>query len=275
MSKFNPSDIPQWVSKIDCTWNEWKHTTTNPDHMTAVELTREILKSDDEDWRSWASQDKLRNAGRKTKKESALLAGHGIKKGNNPFKTGTKNKICGNKGCNNLVSRFRYYNPCYTAHWQKTEAVEDNAAVSSVPANVCAQTREKKLTNLKKKMAQMSNVKKSGRRSVLLAEATALLADVLGVVISGPFFKILLHNHFITEMFLKKIRRCKLRSKFSLFVLLHKRAKPAPPPCPRAHSARELKPYTPPLPSLSAYLVGYLISADIWKTYIGRYCFRD
>ena len=41
------------------------------------------------------------------------------------------------------------------------------------------------------------------------------------VVISGPFFLILLHNHIINK---KKIffRRCKLRSKFCLFFLLHK-----------------------------------------------------
>ncbi len=73
-----------------------KNAATNPEHMAAVQLTREILQSDDEDWKSWAlnftttqgdkpysvadlmekivSQDKLRTAGGKPKKESALLA---------------------------------------------------------------------------------------------------------------------------------------------------------------------------------------------------------
>jgi hypothetical protein len=41
--------------------------------------------------------------------------------------------------------------------------------------------------------------------------------ELEAVVISGVFFKILLHNHFITEFFFKKIRRCKSRSKFQLF----------------------------------------------------------
>ena len=97
-----------------------KHSThTNPEHMAAVQLTREILQSDNEDWRSWAlnftttqgdkpysvadlmekivSQDKLRTAGGKPKKESALLA---IKDGKARFKKKvTKPKICGNKAC--------------------------------------------------------------------------------------------------------------------------------------------------------------------------------
>jgi hypothetical protein len=126
------------------------------------------------------SQDKLRNAGRKTTKEMALLASHGIKNGDNLFKKGKKNKVCGNKGCNNRVTRFTFCKPCYSAHKKKSDTDEDSAALSSVPDNVRAQTREKKPSNLKKKMAQMSNIKKSGCRSVLLAEASALLADVLG-----------------------------------------------------------------------------------------------
>jgi hypothetical protein len=86
------------------------------------------------------NQDKLRNAGRKTTKETALLAGHGIKNGNNAFKNGKKNMKCGNKGCNNLVSKFRYCNPCYAAHKQKTEADEDTTAL-------CARADSRKEAN--------------------------------------------------------------------------------------------------------------------------------
>jgi hypothetical protein len=49
-----------------------------------------------------------------------------------------------------------------------------------VPDNVREQTREKALRKLKRKMAQMHNTKKSGRRDVLLAEADALLATAMG-----------------------------------------------------------------------------------------------
>ena len=53
-TKLNPSALNQWVSNIESTWSEWKNAATNPEHMAAVQLTREILQSDNEDWRSWA-----------------------------------------------------------------------------------------------------------------------------------------------------------------------------------------------------------------------------
>jgi hypothetical protein len=46
-------------------------------------------------------------------------------------------------------------------------------------------------------------------------------------VISGPFLKNLLHNHFITEFFKKtKSGEAKDSVIFPFFILLHKRAKP-------------------------------------------------
>ena len=73
----------------------------------------------------------------------------------------------------------------------------------------------------------------------------------LAVVISRAFIFLLLHNHIINKTKKIFLRRCKLRSKFSLFFLLHKRAKPLLPPYLLPHSPRELKPYTPPLSSRS------------------------
>jgi hypothetical protein len=35
---FNPSDIPQWISKIESTWTEWKNAAVDREHMAAVEL---------------------------------------------------------------------------------------------------------------------------------------------------------------------------------------------------------------------------------------------
>jgi hypothetical protein len=40
------------------------------------------------------------------------------------------------------------------------------------------QSHERKINNLKRKMAQISNVRNKGNREALLAEANALLADV-------------------------------------------------------------------------------------------------
>ena len=50
------------------------------------------------------------------------------------------------------------------------------------------------------------------------------------VVKTGPFISFLLHNHFITEIFLKKKSGdVNDEANFSLFILLHKRAKPILP----------------------------------------------
>ncbi len=65
------------------------------------------------------------------------------------------------------------------------------------------------------------------------------------VVVTGPFINFLLHNHFITENFLKKKSGdVNDEANFSLFILLHKRAKPILPP-PRANS----NPYPHPPPT--------------------------
>jgi hypothetical protein len=50
--KFTPSDPTGWVSMIEHAWNEWKNTVTDPDHLAALELIREILASDDDDWKA-------------------------------------------------------------------------------------------------------------------------------------------------------------------------------------------------------------------------------
>jgi hypothetical protein len=49
---FTPSNITKWVSTIEHAWAGWRNTVTNPEHMAAVELVREILSSDNEDWKT-------------------------------------------------------------------------------------------------------------------------------------------------------------------------------------------------------------------------------
>jgi hypothetical protein len=71
------------------------------------------------------------------------------------------------------------------------------------------------------------------------------------VVVTGPFIKNLLHNHFITEFFFKKKSgEANDEANFSFIILLHKRAKPALPPY-----LLPLPTYPPiPQPSPSAHL---------------------
>jgi len=97
---FTPSNITEWVSTVEHAWAGWRNTVTDPEHMAAVEVAREILSSDNEDWKTWAfsfatqqgdkpytvpdllekvvNQDNLLNAGGTKKKATALLAGHCI-----------------------------------------------------------------------------------------------------------------------------------------------------------------------------------------------------
>ena len=74
-------------------------------------------------------------------------------------------------------------------------------------------------------------------------------------MITGPFFIFFasqsLHNRFF---FIKKSGDVNDEGNFSFFILLHKRAKPLLPLTLSLTSARELKPYTPPLPSPSTHL---------------------
>jgi hypothetical protein len=45
---------PGLVSGVEHAWAGWRNTVTDPEHMAAVELVREILSSDNEDWKTWA-----------------------------------------------------------------------------------------------------------------------------------------------------------------------------------------------------------------------------
>jgi hypothetical protein len=40
---FTPSNITKWVSSVEHAWAGWRKTVTDPEHMAAVELVREIL----------------------------------------------------------------------------------------------------------------------------------------------------------------------------------------------------------------------------------------
>jgi len=56
-------------------------------------------------------------------------------------------------------------------------------------------------------------------------------------------------NHVINTKQIFFFLEIERQRNFPPLFLLHKLHNPTLPPCPRAHSARELKPYTPPLPS--------------------------
>ena len=69
---------------------------------------------------------------------------------------------------------------CFIPRTEKSAAEDDSAeeTLSQVPASVRTQNHERKINNLKRKMAQISNVRNKGKREALLADANALLVDV-------------------------------------------------------------------------------------------------
>ena len=152
-------------------WKSWAlniSTTQGDASYTVSDLMEKIVV-----------QDKLRTSGRKSSKETALFANAGNKKGNSP-KKGKKERKCATKGCNALVRRYKLCWPCFLATKKNSDNDEDAEAIASVPDKMRAQTRDKQLFKLKRKMAQMSKNKKSGIRQALLTKVTALLADVMG-----------------------------------------------------------------------------------------------
>jgi hypothetical protein len=126
------------------------------------------------------NQDKLLNAGGTKKKATALLAGHGnsrptFKPKNN--KKGKQKKRCATKDCKNIV-RVNFHKFCYSSCKEKSSAENESSALDDVPATVREQNHNRKLTSLKKKMAQISSVRNKSKREALLQQANALLADM-------------------------------------------------------------------------------------------------
>ena len=129
------------------------------------------------------NQDKLLNAGGTKKKATALLAGHGISRpAVNPKnnKKGKQKKRCATKDCKNIVKVHfhKFCDDCYSSRKEKSSAENESSALDDVPATVREQNHNRKLTSLKKKMAQMSSVRNKEKREALLQQANALLADM-------------------------------------------------------------------------------------------------
>jgi hypothetical protein len=195
----------KWISTVEHAWAGWRNTVTDPEHMAAVELVREILSSENEDWKTWVlsfattqgdkpytvadllgkvvNQDKLLNAGGTKKKATSLLAGHGISR---PIfkpkynQKGKQKKRCATKDCKNIVSVHfhKFCDDCYSSRKEKSSAENESSALDDVPATVREQHHNRNLTSLKKKMAQMSSVRNKQKRKALLQQANALLADM-------------------------------------------------------------------------------------------------
>ncbi len=109
----------------------------------------------------------------------------------------------------------------------------------------------------------MANTSDTRQESLLLAINSARTSTSschfrqllpMSVVISGPFFLILLHNHFITIFFKKKCGEAKDSVIFPFFFCFIRELTLYSPLVLALTHPRELKHYTPPLPSPSTHL---------------------
>ena len=74
------------------------------------------------------------------------------------------------------VHFHNFCDDCFSSRKEKSSAEHDSSALDDVPAAVREQNHNRKLTVLKKKMAQMSSVRNKAKREALLQQANALLA---------------------------------------------------------------------------------------------------
>ena len=131
------------------------------------------------------NQDKLLNAGGTKKKATALLAGHGLSRPTFKSKNGKKGKQkkrCATKDCKNLVKVHfhKFCDACFSSRKEKSSA-DDSSALDDVPDAVRENNHARKLSQLKKKMAQINSIKKKEREG-LLNEANALVATLENIV---------------------------------------------------------------------------------------------
>jgi hypothetical protein len=76
------------------------------------------------------------------------------------------------------VHFHKFCDECYSSRKEKSSAENESSALDDVPATVREQNHNRKLTVLKKKMAQLNSVKNKKKREALLHEANALLVDM-------------------------------------------------------------------------------------------------
>ena len=133
------------------------------------------------------NQDKLLNAGGTKKKATALLAGRGSVISRPAFKPkgskkGKQKKRCATKDCKKIVKVHfhKFCDACFSSRKEKSSA-EDSSALDDVPDAVRENNHPRKLSQLKKKMAQLNSIKKKEREG-LLNEANALVATLENIV---------------------------------------------------------------------------------------------
>jgi len=173
---FNTDDVDSWSAKLRHAWTSWQNAVSDPSHMAAVQILKGILDCPDTDWKSWAfqfsiaqgnspytveglldkvqQQDKLHRSGNK-QKPSALLA-NGVRKPGFKNKRTKTGGVCREKGCTRKTTgNFKFCDDCFAVRRART-----NNELADVPAKVRDAARNKKMQQLRSKMAQLNKKEK-------------------------------------------------------------------------------------------------------------------
>ena len=57
---FKQSNVSAWIVDLQHAWTTWHKSIKDPEHMSAVEITQQVIKCDDPDWKSWSLQYSLK-----------------------------------------------------------------------------------------------------------------------------------------------------------------------------------------------------------------------
>ena len=49
---FKQSNVSAWIANLQHAWNTWHNSIKDTEHMAAVEITQEVIKCDDPEWKT-------------------------------------------------------------------------------------------------------------------------------------------------------------------------------------------------------------------------------
>jgi hypothetical protein len=187
---FKQNNVSAWIADLQHAWNTWRNAIKDPEHMAAVEITQQVIKCDDPDWKSWALQyslkvgdaaytvdDFLEAVQRHDKmqthtKQKTPLALLGNPHGANKANKGTL-RLCANPGCKKKTPgpRLSLCNPCYR------ERQKNSAALARVPDSVRENNDQKRKDKLKQKFAQLKRNASNMNSEALFTELNKIVEE--------------------------------------------------------------------------------------------------
>jgi hypothetical protein len=186
---FKQSNVSAWIADLQHAWNTWHNSIKDPEHMAAVEITQQVIKCDDPDWKTWALQyslkvgdsaytvaDFLEAVQRHDKMQTHTKQKTPLALLGNPHDSKAKKvkmRICAIAGCkkNTPGARLSFCNSCYR------ERQKNSAVLDAVPATVRDNNEQKRKEKLKQKYAQLKRKASDMTSEALLSEFEKIVTE--------------------------------------------------------------------------------------------------